>query len=72
VSNIAEGQGRQSTREFLNFLSIAYGSLRELETQVMIARRLKYLADRQEADILHLTGEVVRLLNGLSKALCKR
>ena len=44
-SNIAEGQGRQSTREFIHFLSIAYGSLNEAQTQILIAERLKYLND---------------------------
>ena len=40
LSNIAEGQGRKSTMEFLHHLSIAYGSLTETETQLLIAGRL--------------------------------
>lgn len=42
-SNIAEGQGRFSTREFLHHISIANGSLLEVETQVLVAQRLGYL-----------------------------
>lgn len=68
-SNIAEGQGRNSVKEFLHFLSIAYGSLREAETQILIAGRLGYLEQKQVASLMELAGEVGRLLNGLSKSL---
>ena len=71
-SNIAEGQGRNSPREFTHLLSIAYRSLRELETQVLIARRLNYLQSVEAAQVMHLAAEVGRLINGLSRSLCKR
>ena len=44
-SNIAEGQSRWSTKEFLRFLSIAKGSLSELETQLIVAQRLNYISE---------------------------
>ncbi len=71
-SNIAEGQGRRTTSDFLRHLSIAYGSLREVETQVMIAQRLKYVTDAKVEFLMDRTGEVGRLLNGLMSALEKR
>src|SRR5262249_25286312 len=64
-SNIAEGQGRHATRDFLRCLSIAYGSLQEVETQLVIARRLGYLEEEFRAGLFDLTGEVGRLINGL-------
>lgn len=63
-SNIAEGQGRRSTREFLHYLSIAHGSLRELETQLLIAARLGYCDAAEQENLTEITAEVGRLING--------
>jgi len=46
-SNIAEGQGRKNAKEFIQFLYIAKGSLAEIETQLIICERLKFIADAQ-------------------------
>jgi four helix bundle protein len=46
-SNIAEGQGRRNAKEFIQFLYIAKGSLAEIETQLIICERLKFIADAQ-------------------------
>jgi four helix bundle protein len=69
---IAEGQGRNTTRDFLHFLSIAKGSLKEVETQVLIAERLTYVPKQITAALLEQTAEVGRLLSGLSSSLKKR
>lgn len=70
-SNIAEGQGRRTTCDFLRHLSIAYGSLCEVETQLLIAARLNYITEPQLARLLDKAGEVGRLLNGLMNSLSK-
>ena len=70
-SNIAEGQGRRTTSDFLRHLSIAYGSLREVETQILIAIRLRYLTQRNTEGVMKLAGEVGRLLNGLMNSLMR-
>jgi len=69
-SNIAEGQSR-SSRDFVHFLSIAHGSLSELETQMLIARRLGYIDEEQLSDFRQSAGEVGRLIHGLSKSIRK-
>ena len=71
-SNIAEGQGRSSTKEFRNHLSIAYGSLQEVETQIILAQRLGYLDQEGVAVVLSLASEVGRLINALSSSLLKK
>ncbi len=70
-SNISEGQGRTSTKEFLHHLSIAYGSLCEVGTQILIAHRLGYLEKWDLESLDKLTSEVGRLINGLSNKLPK-
>jgi four helix bundle protein len=64
-SNIAEGQQRNSTKEFKNFLSIAKGSNAELQTQFMICVRLKYLTQSQAVTVLNLSEEVGKMLTVL-------
>jgi four helix bundle protein len=70
-SNVAEGQGRRTTADFLRHLSIAYGSLLELETQTLIATRLRYLQPGRSNDVLVMAGEVGRMLNGLMTSLAR-
>jgi four helix bundle protein len=68
-ANIAEGQGRRTRGEFLNLLSVAHGSLRELETHVMLAERLAVLPPAAAQSILEKTADVGRLVNGLARSL---
>ncbi len=68
-SNIAEGQGRHTKRDFHNFLAIALGSLRELETQILITQGLNYITDSVKSELLSLTDRVGRLIRGLAKSL---
>lgn len=71
-SNIAEGQGRISTGEFKQFLGNARGSLMEVETQILIARELGYLEPDESENLLSLSAEVGRILNGLLNSLPSR
>jgi four helix bundle protein len=68
-SNIAEGQARDTTREFLRYLAIARGSLQELETQILIASRLVYLNEPDTANLIDNIKEVGRLIGGLTRSL---
>ena len=70
-SNIAEGQGRNSTAEFLRFLSIAYGSLCELGTQIIIAQRLAFLNQPAYELLEASVARVGRLIHGLANSLRK-
>ncbi len=70
-SNIAEGQGRHSDREFMRFLRIAHGSLQEAETQIMLARQLQYCSIDAETAMMTAAGDVGRLIQGLSRSLAR-
>ena len=68
-SNIAEGKGHRSAREFANFLLHARGSLLEVQTQLMIAEQLQYLS-RDEANRLQLLSDAIgRSLNSLINSM---
>ena len=71
-ANVSEGSGRNHTREFIQHVSIAYGSLLELETHIVIARRLTYLEGARSERLLAMTGEIGRMLNGLRRSLEQR
>ena len=71
-SNVAEGQGRRTRGEFIRFLSIANGSLRELETQLLLLARFDGEFEKDTKRILEATDEVGRMLNGLHRRLRSR
>jgi len=68
-SNIAEGQARKSTAEFRNFLSIARGSMAELETQLIIASRLNYLEESRLKEIMTIHEEVSKMIYSIMAKL---
>ena len=63
-SNIAEGCGRRSNKEFSNFLGIALGSSFEFETQIIISRNIGYLS---QDNFLHLESEIQHIQNMIIK-----
>lgn len=66
-SNIAEGWGRMSRKNYIQFLRISRGSLFELETQIIISKELKYCTDSENID--SLITEISKMLNSLIKKL---
>jgi four helix bundle protein len=71
-SNIAEGQGRLSEKEFRYFLGQARGSLMEVETQVQIGENLGYMPQEETRRLLQSCAEVGRILNGLISSISKQ
>ncbi|HEX9760543.1 MAG TPA: four helix bundle protein [Candidatus Acidoferrales bacterium] len=71
-ANIAEGYGRRQLGDYLQHLSIANGSLKEVETHLVIAVRLSYLTDTEIAPALKLADETGRMLNSLMSRLRQR
>lgn len=71
-ANIAEGKGRQHLGEYIHHLSIANGSLKELETHLLITGRLSYLENLELHPVFELTDEVGRMLNSLIRTLKKK
>ena len=72
ASNIAEGHNRDSLREYLRFLSIAQGSLAELETQISLSQMCEYIDVPQEQIILQEADEIGKMLRGLQTKLSEK
>ena len=68
-ANIAEGHGREQLGDYLHHLSIANGSLMELETHFVISQKLNYLDVADVDRVLAQSGEISRMLSGLTKKL---
>lgn len=68
-SNIAEGRGRATVRDYRNFVFHARGSAYEVETQIEIAKLLGYVDDDLATRLTEKTNEVQRLINGLIRSL---
>jgi four helix bundle protein len=68
-SNIAEGSSRLSTTEFLRFIEIAYGSLMELITQALVAKRQDFLSEAHYADVFQHAEQLSKMLSGLRSSL---
>lgn len=68
-SNIAEGYGRKSRKEYIQLLYVAYGSMCELETQLSISKDLGYIDTKNAVSVQQGIGDVERMLKTLIKSL---
>jgi len=68
-SNIAEGYGRNYTKDYIRFLNIARGSLYEMQTQLQVALNLNFMEEKDLEIIKSLSTEVEKMLNTLIKRL---
>jgi four helix bundle protein len=71
-SNIAEGHARESSKEYLNHLSIAQGSLAEIQTQIEIAMRLDLIDDTSAQQTLELATSLSRQIFALRNAIVRK
>ena len=70
--NVAEGNGRMGTGDYVRFLRIAHGSLRELETHVLLAEALGYIDPATSNRLQGMAAETGKLLGGLIKSLVRK
>ena len=68
-SNIAEGYGRNSAKDYIRFLTIARGSKHELETQLLLCVRIGYLQESDISSLMDLCDEIGKMINALIKKL---
>jgi four helix bundle protein len=70
-SNIAEGAGRTSLKEFAQFLSIALGSVAEVETQLIVSRNLNYIHDQSFEELISELVSIRKMIIGLKRIYCQ-
>ncbi len=68
-SNLAEGSGRLSQKEFIRFISIAFGSLMEVYCQTIVAYDLGYISEEKLIDIRNEINEIAKMLSSLKKRI---
>lgn len=68
-SNISEGSGRNTTKDFKHFLNMAYTSCLELETQLIISNKLKYINDLEMTESINKVQELQKMIFSFSKRL---
>ena len=68
-SNIAEGSGRRSTKELVQFLYIALGSIAELETQLIISKNLSYISTDDNSELILDLSEMSKMTVSLIRSL---
>jgi four helix bundle protein len=71
-SNIVEGCARDSLKDYIRFLNVAYGSARELEYQLSLSHRLGYVADQDHHSLRDLCTETSKVLGGLIRSLRRK
>jgi len=71
-ANIAEGYGRETTKEYLRFLRIAQGSLKEVETHVLLSARVNLCSVEQITPLLSQADQLGRMLRSLIRKLEER
>ena len=71
-SNIAEGAGRESKKEFSQFLSISMGSCFEAETQLILANKIGIIPNEELNNLLQASDEIQKILVSLKKSLINR
>ena len=71
-SNIAEGAGRVSNKEFMQFLSISLGSIAEVDTQLVICNRLGYLTDEEYKKLENNLTSIRKMILGLRKYIYEK
>jgi len=69
MSNIAEGHGRFTKKDYIRFLSIANGSVNEVRAQLLLAERLGYIDHSSTERLLYLSFEITKMVKVLSKRL---